>query len=159
MALAPTVLPMAWSSNPTLGKGPLTPVLRSSGARVPSPTNCDHVSVFAGIWTTRLQGTVMVVPLRVTLPPQRLLSASVGHPSLLTVDAWMYPVTSKPRSVEGSTDHAGSGRVGVSMGEIAPCGGFAVPPFALACVAITPDPARAIRVHAASMRGPFRDGL
>jgi hypothetical protein len=117
------------------------------------------VSVLAGSWTTRLQGTVIVVPLMVTLPPQRLLSVSFGQPSLPTVEAWMYPVTSNPWSCVGSADHAGSGSVGVTIGETAFCGGFAVPPFALAWVASTPDPASTMRVHAASMRGPVHDGL
>src|SRR3954468_9178429 len=97
-----------------------------------------HVSVFAGIWTIRLQGTVIFVLLIVTLPPQYFLSATSGQAvlSALTVASWMKPVSSKPWMRAGATEKTGSGSVGTGFGATTPLvGGFAVPPLPYATTA------------------------
>lgn len=46
-------------------------------------TKSAHANVFAGIYTTRLQGIVMVWLLSFTVPPKRLGSVSLGQPALV----------------------------------------------------------------------------
>src|SRR4051812_2637318 len=97
-----------------------------------------HVIVLAGIWTIRLQGTVTLMLLIVTLPPQRALSVTSGHAvlSVLTVASWMKPVSSKPWISAGATEKTGSGSVGIGFGATTPfVGGLAVPPLAYATTA------------------------
>src|SRR5919206_4005326 len=97
-----------------------------------------HVSVLAGIWTIRLQGTVIFVLLIVTVPPQNFLSATSGQAllSALTVAFSMKPVSSKPWMRAGATEKTGSGSVGTGFGATTPLvGGLAVPPLAYATTA------------------------
>src|SRR3954449_13047324 len=79
MFLAPTVFPIRCSSyaGNTLAAGVvmLTAIFATA---VSGLTNCDHVSVLAGICTTRLHGMRIVCPLTTAEPPARLARWS-GH--------------------------------------------------------------------------------
>src|SRR5207248_3052187 len=81
MPLRPAVL-VPTCVTPT---SPLTPACGKSIAQL---------TVLAGIWMMVLHGTIMVMPLTLTVPPQRSGSAIAGHRLLSVVAAWMKPVTS-----------------------------------------------------------------
>ena len=53
-----------------------------------------QLTVLAGIWMMVLHGTIMVMPLTLTVPPHRSGSVMAGHRLLSVVAAWMKPVTS-----------------------------------------------------------------
>src|SRR4051812_31936047 len=56
--------------------------------------SCAQVMVFAGIWRIVLQGTTILMPLIVTVPPQRMRSVTAGQRLPSSVAAWMKPVES-----------------------------------------------------------------
>ena len=85
---------------------------------------------------------MIFAPLIVTVPPDVL----PGVHAPLTVAAWIRPVSSKPCSTAGPAPvNTGSPRVGITHGDTAPFGGFAVPPLASAM----PTPVRARTLTAA----------
>src|SRR4051794_10587269 len=56
--------------------------------------NCAQVMVFAGICKMVLQGTTILMPLSVSVPPQRMGSVTAGQRLPSSVAAWMKPVES-----------------------------------------------------------------
>src|SRR4051812_31172145 len=96
---SPRARPVVPASGPP-GR-PLSPaVLVPAGATPTSELtpSCGNsiaqLTVLAGICKTVLHGTIMVMPLTVTVPPQRSGSPINGHRLLSVVAAWMKPVTS-----------------------------------------------------------------
>ena len=112
------------------GNAPVLSVTLNGLVAASPLTKSAQVSVLAGIWMIVSQGTVTVRLLSVTVPPKRWASRP-GQAAPSTVASWMNPVSSNPWMSLGSTENAGSGRVGVmrAAGRMAPCGGFAVPPL------------------------------
>ena len=97
---------------------------------------------------------VICTPLSVTVPPKVAGSVKVGQSLLLTVALRSRPVSLKPCRLAGATENAGSPNVGMTHGDTAFFGGFAVPPWPCA----TPVP-NAITLAAAikTTSGPTGD--
>src|SRR4051794_1929035 len=100
------MLPTTWASY----DGPV-PLPSASDGRLGSRTSAQ-VSVLAGICTTELHGTVMVIPLSLIVPP-RCAASTPGHiVPLSSVVAWMKPVTSKPWMSATPAVNVGAGTAG-----------------------------------------------
>src|SRR5256885_11024492 len=95
-ARARPVVPAAGLPGRPLSPAVLLPTGRtpSSGLTPPCGNSIAQLTVLAGIWMIVLQGTIMVTPLTLTVPPHKSGSATAGHRLLSVVAAWMKPVTS-----------------------------------------------------------------
>src|SRR3954467_1086471 len=104
MCLPATMLPTTRISND--GNG-----VSFSASDGPPWIMSAHVIVLAGICTTTLHGTTIVMLLIVTVPPRRFACATSGQAllSALTVASWMKPVSSKPWMSAGTVVNAGVG--------------------------------------------------
>src|SRR5258705_8166175 len=53
--------------------------------------SCDQVMVLAGIWRIVLQGTIILIPFSIIVPPQSIESLICGHSVRSSVADWMNP--------------------------------------------------------------------